>query len=64
VVIAELEWSQMGDSELQRTDVGRLLEPSGDRPDRACLEKWVDALGLEKEWSSILERLESEPSDP
>lgn len=59
VVIAKLEWAQMGDSELQRTDVVRLLELSGSRVDRAYLEKWVAELGLQNEWSSILKRLES-----
>lgn len=59
VVIAKLEWAQMGNSELQRTDVVRLLELSGSRVDRAYLEKWVAELGLQNEWSSILKRLES-----
>lgn len=63
VVIAKLEWAQMGDSELQRTDVVRLLELSGDRLDRRYLEKWVAELGLETEWNSILKRLGAAPSD-
>ena len=56
VLIAKLEWARMGDSELQRTDVVRLLEQRGDQLDRAYLEKWVAELGLKTEWDSVLSR--------
>ncbi|MDT8341263.1 MAG: hypothetical protein RQ751_07095 [Longimicrobiales bacterium] len=56
VVIAKLEWARMGDSELQRADIVRLLERSGDRLDRAYLEKWITELGLQAEWDAIRER--------
>jgi hypothetical protein len=57
IVLAKLEWAQMGDSELQRGDVARLLERAGSQLDQAYVTKWVKVLGLENEWSAILERL-------
>lgn len=56
VLIAKLEWARMGDSELQRADVVRLLEQRRDQLDRAYLEKWVAELGLQAEWDSVLRR--------
>ena len=63
VVIAKREWAQMGNSELQRADIVRLLELSGDQLDRTYLEKWVSELGLQKEWTSILKRVGPESLD-
>lgn len=57
VLIAKLEWAALGDSELQRTDVVRMLESSGDRLDRGYLMKWVAELGLQAEWDAIIQRL-------
>lgn len=58
VLISKLEWSRLGDSERQRGDVVQLLERSGDQLDRAYLELWVTALGLESEWKAALRRSE------
>jgi hypothetical protein len=53
VLIAKLEWSSLGDSELQRRDVSQLLERAGDRLDLAYLERWVAQLGLTSEWRKL-----------
>ena len=57
VLIAKLEWSRLGDSALQRRDVDRLLEGTWDRLDRAYIDRWIEALGLESEWTSAVSRL-------
>jgi len=54
VLIAKLEWSRLGDSALQRRDVAQLLERTWQRVDRAYVERWVTALGLEGEWQTAL----------
>lgn len=58
LILAKLEWSTVGESELQRRDVVQLLETAGDSLDGAYLEEWVANLGLGEEWREILERLE------
>lgn len=64
LVLAKLEWSHMGDSELQRRDVLLLLEGRWDSLERAYIEQWVDALGLQSEWRLVLQRLSVEDTDP
>jgi len=56
VLLAKLEWSQMGDSELQRRDVVQLLERAGERLDGPYVERWVLDLGLSDEWKNARER--------
>ncbi|MGD2047498.1 MAG: hypothetical protein PVJ80_17075 [Gemmatimonadota bacterium] len=56
VLIAKLEWSRMGDSELQRRDVVELIERAWGRLDLEYIERWVDELGLEADWQSTLAR--------
>ena len=56
VLLAKLEWGQLGDSELQRRDVTQLLERAGDRLDLAYVERWVRDLGLSDEWKDAKER--------
>lgn len=63
VLIAKLEWARMGDSELQRGDVIRLLERTGSQLERAYLEKWVAELGLQAEWDSAIKLAGIEPPD-
>ena len=53
LIIAKVEWSEMGDSELQRRDVRELLEIAGDSLDRDYLDHWVDALGLRQAWERV-----------
>lgn len=63
LILAKLEWSHMGDSELQRRDVLLLAEKGWASLDRAYLERWVDALGLQAEWGEVARRLSTEETD-
>jgi hypothetical protein len=56
VLIAKLEWSSLGDSELQRRDVIELLERAGHRLDLEYVDLWVRELGLESEWTAVRRR--------
>lgn len=56
LIVAKLEWSEMGDSELQRRDVVQLVEVGGRSLDRSYIERWVEDLGLQSAWAAILER--------
>jgi hypothetical protein len=60
VLLAKLEWSQLGDSELQRRDVVQLLERSGDRLNLSYVERWVGDLGLSGEWEDAKARAQFE----
>lgn len=57
VVLAKLEWASMGDSELQREDVLRLLQNEPDRLDRSYIDRWAESLEITQEWRSMLTRL-------
>ncbi len=56
MLLAKLEWSRLGDSELQRRDVTQLLERAGERMDLSYVERWVTDLGLSDEWKDARER--------
>jgi hypothetical protein len=53
LIIAKLEWSEMGDSELQRRDIVQLLEAGGSSLDQDYVMKWIAELGLEDAWSKL-----------
>jgi hypothetical protein len=53
LIIAKLEWSELGDSELQRRDIRELLEIAGDTIDQAYVARWVNALDLRQAWERI-----------
>lgn len=53
LIIAKLEWSELGDSELQRRDIRELLDIAGNSIDRKYLERWIRTLKLERAWSRI-----------
>lgn len=55
ILIAKLEWAMIGESERQLEDAAGVLETQGDSLDRAYVERWVDALGLEAQWARVLE---------
>lgn len=57
VLIAKLEWSELGDSALQRNDVLQLLERRWDEIDHPYVEKWVDVLGLEGAWAQANDQI-------
>jgi hypothetical protein len=56
VLIAKLEWSTLGDSELQRRDVVELLERAWHRIDLEYVEHWVGQLELQSTWEALRER--------
>lgn len=62
LILAKLEWSELGDSELQRRDLVQLLSSSWDSMDRAYVERWVSELNLRESWSEIVARLGVLPS--
>jgi hypothetical protein len=53
LIIAKLEWSEIGDSELQRRDIRELLEMAGESLDREYLERWIGSLNLRTAWQRI-----------
>ncbi len=53
LVIAKLEWSELGDSELQRRDIRQLLDIAGDSIDHAYLARWINALNLKEAWDRV-----------
>ena len=55
LIIAKLEWSQLGDSELQRRDIIALLN-AGESLDTSYIDTWVDELGLHDAWSEVKAR--------
>jgi len=48
LIVAKLEWSELGDSELQRRDVIELLEGASESIDFRYIDRWVAELGLER----------------
>jgi hypothetical protein len=58
LILAKLEWSQLGASELQRRDVVQLLESSWDSLDQDYLEQWIDNLGLQSIWQRARTEME------
>lgn len=51
VVIAKLEWSKLAKSQRQIEDVAAILRVRGELLDRPYLEKWIQELGLTREWT-------------
>lgn len=52
-IVAKLEWAKAGESERQIRDVAGILQASGDRLDRAYIERWVGELGLLDLWRRV-----------
>ena len=53
VLISKLEWSEIGDSALQRADVLQLLQRRWGEIDHSYVETWVGTLGLEDAWDRV-----------
>ena len=53
LIIAKLEWSELGDSELQRRDIRELLDIAGASIDRDYVERWIAALNLQDAWKRV-----------
>ena len=60
-LVAKLEWSRLGDSELQRGDVIDLLERAWHRLDCGYIEQWVGQLELRAAWDALRERAVQPP---
>jgi hypothetical protein len=56
VILSKLEWSRMGDSELQRRDVIQILERRRRDLDFRYIEHWADVLGIRSEWEEVVRR--------
>lgn len=56
LILAKLEWSRLGESELQQRDVVQLVESGWRSLDLPYVERWVGELGLGSAWATILER--------
>jgi hypothetical protein len=52
VILAKLEWAKLGGSERQVEDVAGLLRVRRGDLDHAYLAHWVDALGIQAEWTA------------
>jgi hypothetical protein len=53
LVIAKLEWSELGDSEIQRRDIRHLLELAEGSLDEKYLQGWIAELGLQEAWKRV-----------
>jgi hypothetical protein len=53
VVVAKLEWAKIGDSERQLVDAAGIIKMQRETLDFAYIEKWVEALELQQQWSSV-----------
>ena len=50
VVISKLEWAKVAQSRRQIEDAAAILRMRRDALDNSYLAKWIDELGLKKEW--------------
>lgn len=60
LIVAKLEWAERGGSDVHVRDALAILVQGGRELDRAHLERWIGALGLEDRWNDLLESAESE----
>lgn len=51
VIASKLEWSHLAQSQRQIEDVASILRTRWESLDHSYLEKWIGALGLQKEWN-------------
>jgi len=51
VILAKLEWAKRGGSARQIEDAARLLRVAAGKVDTNYLQRWIDELGVRKEWS-------------
>ena len=56
VIIAKLEWAQLGESARQLEDVVALLRLRGKAIDEAYVDRWTKALGLGEQWTEARRR--------
>lgn len=56
VLLAKLEWARIGDSERQLIDAAGIIKMQGDTLDFSYIERWVEQLGLEEQWSAAQQK--------
>jgi hypothetical protein len=56
VLIAKLEWAKLGASSRQIEDAAGIIALQGDQLDATYVRYWVDALGLQEQWSAAQQR--------
>jgi hypothetical protein len=61
IIIGKLLYYKEGGSEKHLRDVAGMMKMSGERVDRAYVERWVAELDLAQEWQAVLTRLATEP---
>jgi len=55
VIIAKLEWAELGDSERQLRDVAEIVAVQGAQLDIIQIERWAKELGVWKQWQRVLD---------
>jgi hypothetical protein len=56
LILSKMQYFEEGGSEKHLRDIASMLKMSANRIDRAYLEEWVETLGLDETWKSILSR--------
>ena len=54
VLLSKLEWAKLGGSARQLEDVASLVRLRGDELDHPYVQRWVQAMGLETQWSAAI----------
>lgn len=57
VILSKMQYFEEGGSEKHLRDIASMLKTSGDRIDRAHVQRWADQLGVMYIWRDILTRL-------
>jgi hypothetical protein len=63
LILAKLEWMALGEPDLQRRDIVRLLVESRDSIDRDYMTEWVGKLGVRRQWEDALSRTSPQDRD-
>jgi hypothetical protein len=63
LILAKLEWAEMGDSGLQHRDILQLVEAGWDSLDRDYIATWAAELDVASAWKRVLEEIERSRGD-
>ena len=55
VILAKLEWAKLSPSERQIEDVAGILRIRANELDRTYIERWIEDLHVEEQWSQALQ---------
>jgi hypothetical protein len=53
-ILTKLEWAKASESERQLRDVAGVIAVAGDHLDGEYVDRWVERLGLQRQWSEAL----------